>query len=88
MFSCIKRDVNDHSMDVPTIQMSDDLNGNLLMSSFVDTIEFIPLETTGVNLIGEINNIISKDNKYYIRSTQGKRNSKIQVYDSNGSFLL
>lgn len=88
MFSCIKRDVNDHSMDVPTIQISDDLNGNLLMSSFVDTIEFIPLETTGVNLIGEINNIISKDNKYYIRSTQGKRNSKIQVYDSNGSFLF
>lgn len=63
-------------------------NRNLKFSSFVDTIEFISLETNEKNLIGEVNRIICKEGRFYIRTTQGMRNSKICVFDSKGDFLF
>ena len=76
-----------HQKDVETIHFFDTFSEKVNLSSFVDTIELIPLETTEENLIGEINRVIFKNGKYYIRSTNGMMNGKLLIFDEKGKYL-
>lgn len=90
LLACGKEKSENDLINISTIQFKGDLNSKLFMSSFVDTIEFIPLETTSENLIGEINRVIYRDGKYYMRTTRGMRDPKMQVFDAKGrsSYLI
>ena len=86
--SCGKENKDNNSVDnVETISFQKHYQEKIPFSFFVDTIELIPLETTDDNLIGEVNRIICKNNRYYIRSTNGHQNGKIFVFDQQGNYL-
>ena len=70
-----------------TINFFASYQDKLPLSTFVDTIELIPLETTDENLIGEITRLVYKDDKYYLRSTTGMRDGKLFVFDRTGKFI-
>ena len=46
------------------------------------------METNTENLIGEIGRTIFYDNKYYIKSTNGRQNAKVYVFNQSGKFLF
>lgn len=70
-----------------TINFFASYQDKLPLSTFVDTIELIPFETTDENLIGEITRLVYKDDKYYLRSTTGMRDGKLFVFDRTGKFI-
>lgn len=82
-----KRDKPIQEGNWETIRFDENQVKELPFSSFVDTIELIPLETTEKNLIGEVNRIVFDDNKYYVRSTNSMQNGKLFVFDKDGKFL-
>lgn len=82
-----KRDKPIQEGNWETIRFDENYVKELPFSSFVDTIELIPLETTEKNLIGEVNRIVFDDNKYYVRSTNSMQNGKLFVFDKDGKFL-
>jgi len=61
---------------------------SIKLSEFVESIDVVPLETTEDNLIGEVGRIVFIDNKYYIKSTNGRQNAKIFVFNTGGNFLF
>jgi hypothetical protein len=61
---------------------------SIKLSEFVESIDVVPLETTEDNLIGEVGRIVFIDNKYYIKSTNGRQNAKIFVFNTDGNFLF
>ncbi len=67
LFSCGRKSHQDNKIE--TISINGNIKQTLNFSSFVDTIEFIPLETNEENLIGKVNRIIYKNGKYYLRTT-------------------
>ena len=82
-----KRDKPIQEGNWETIRFDENYVKELPFSSFVDTIELIPLETTEKNLIWEVNRIVFDDNKYYVRSTNSMQNGKLFVFDKDGKFL-
>ena len=88
LFSCKDEDSLNKSINnnIDQIDFTENNIKELDFSSFVDTIELIPLETTKESLIGEINRIIYRNNKYYIRTTVGRQNGKILVFDKKGNY--
>ena len=67
LFACKKEQTDSlRNKDLITIDFESSLVDKLKFSQFVDTIEFIPLETTDRNLIAEVRRIIYDDEKYYI----------------------
>lgn len=90
LLACGEEKSEKNSTRISTIHFKGDLHSRLFMSSFVDTIEFIPLETTDENLIGEITRVVYRDGKYYMRTTRGMRDPKMQVFDAKGtsSYLI
>ena len=86
-FSCTEKKDLPEKRDFISIDFESSLVSELKFSQFVDTIEFIPLETTNENLIGEVNRIIYDDEKYYIRATRGMLNSNLFVFDKTGKYL-
>ena len=88
LFACKKEQTDSlRNKDLITIDFESSLVDKLKFSQFVDTIEFIPLETTDRNLIGEIQRVIYDDEKYYIRTTHGMQNANLFVFDKKGKFL-
>jgi len=85
LFSCGRKSHQDNKIE--TISINGNIKQTLNFSSFVDTIEFIPLETNEENLIGKVNRIIYKNGKYYLRTTQGMINGKLSVFDKAGKYL-
>jgi len=85
LFSCGGK--SHQSKKLETISINGNIRQTLNLSSFVDTIEFIPLETNDENLIGIINRIVYKNGKYYIRSTQSMLHGKLSVFDNAGKYL-
>lgn len=84
------RNENDLKADgnaIEKIAVLQDYSNKLPFSSFVDTIELIPLETTKENLIGEITRIVFSGDKYYIRSTNSMQNGKLFVFDQTGKYI-
>lgn len=81
--------INDSNIksDIGTVSFYENFSEKIPFSSFVDTIEIIPLETTDENMIGEITRIIFSDEKYYVRSTNGMQNGKLFVFDETGKFI-
>jgi len=61
---------------------------SIKLSEFVESIGVVPLETTEDNLIGEVGRIVFIDNEYYIKSTNGRQNAKIFVFNTGGNFLF
>ena len=59
---------------------------SIKLSEFVESVDLIPLETAEDNLIGEVGRIVFIDNNYYIKSTNGRQNAKIFVFDANGRY--
>ncbi|MFA6769446.1 MAG: 6-bladed beta-propeller, partial [Parabacteroides sp.] len=82
LFSCGGK--NHQSNKFETISINGNIRQALNLSSFVDTIEFIPLETNDENLIGDVERIIYRNGKYYIRTTQGMLHGKLSVFDKTG----
>lgn len=60
---------------------------SIKLSEFVDSVYIVPLETNPENLIGEVGRVIFHDNKYFMRSTNGRQNAKILVFNRDGKFL-
>jgi len=85
LFSCGGK--SHQSKKLETISINGNIRQALSFSSFVDTIEFIPLETNEENLIGDVERIIYRNGKYYIRTTQGILNGKLSVFDKTGKYL-
>jgi len=85
LFSCGGK--NHQSNKLETISINGNIRQTLNFSSFVDTIEFIPLETNNENLIGEVDRIIYRNRKYYLRTTHGMQNGKLSVFDKVGKYL-
>ena len=58
--------INDSNIksDIGTVSFYENFSEKISFSSFVDTIEIIPLETTDENMIGEITRIIVSDLYY------------------------
>lgn len=74
--------------DIERIPISIQKGKELKLSSFVDSIQIIPLETTSESLIGHVHRIVYRDNRYYIRVTQGMLNGRLLIFDANGKFLF
>ena len=87
LFGCSCGSHSDSNSDYVTIDFESSLVDKLKFSQFVDTIEFIPLETTDRNLIAEVRRIIYDDEKYYIRTTRSIQNANLFVFDKKGKFL-
>ena len=85
LFSCGRKSHQDSKLE--TISINGNIRQALNLSSFVDTIEFIPLETNDENLIGDVERIIYRNGKYYIRTTQGMLHGKLSVFDKTGKYL-
>jgi len=85
LFSCGGK--NHQSNKLETISINGNIRQTLNFSSFVDTIEFIPLETNDENLIGKVNRIFYRNGKYYLRTTQGMMNGKLSVFNKTGKYL-
>ena len=85
LFSCGGK--SHQSKKLETISINGNIRQTLNLSSFVDTIEFIPLETNDENLIGDVERIIYRNGKYYIRTTQGILHGKLSVFDKTGKYL-
>lgn len=58
------------------------------LSDFVNSIDIIPLETTGNNLLGTVGNIFYHGDRLYITSAHRGRNRKLYIFDSKGKFQL
>ena len=82
-----ENNTNIRNDNIETISFYKNYQEKLPYSSFVDTIELIPLETTEKSLIGEITRVVFDDNKYYVRSTNGMQNAKLYVFDDAGKYL-
>jgi len=88
LISCRNKDnSNMRNSDIETISVFEHYSDKKFFSSFVDTIELIPLETADDNLIGEITRIVFHDKKYYIRSTNSMQNGKLFVFDETGRYI-
>ena len=77
---------SDSNSDYVTIDFESSLVDKLKFSQFVDTIEFISLETTDESLISDVNRIVYADSLYYIHSTRSLMDSKLLVFNSSGQF--
>jgi hypothetical protein len=53
--------------------------------SYIDYVEFIPLQTNDESLIGDITQICFNNNKYYIHDRQ---QHKILIFDSTGKYVF
>lgn len=62
-------------------------NSSLKLSSFAESVEIIPLETTSQSLIGEIRKIYYRNGRYYMLVTSGLNNAKALVFTEQGKFL-
>lgn len=82
-----KKNSKINSDNIETVSFYENFSEKVPFSSFVDTIELIPLETKDENIIGEITRLIFNDKKYYIRSTNGMQNGKLFVFDDKGKYL-
>ena len=60
----------------------------LKLSSFTESVEAIPLETTSESLIGEINKIYYRNGRYYMLVTNGMTNARTLVFSDTGKFLF
>ena len=88
LISCRNKDnSNIKNSDIETISVFEHYSDKKSFSSFIDTIELIPLETTEDNLIGEITRIVFHDKKYYVRSTNSMQNGKLFVFDETRKFI-
>jgi len=85
LFSCGGKKHQSNKLE--TISINGNIRQTLNFSSFVDIIEFIPLETNNENLIGEVDRIIYRNGKYYLRTTHGMQNGKLSVFDKTGKYL-
>lgn len=84
--SCSKKETE--TIRVERIPITIKKGENLRLSHFVDSIQIIPLETNPECLIGEVNRIIYKNNRYYLRATTGIQNGRLLIFDSKGNFIL
>lgn len=72
--------------NITTISISFSEKENILpLSSFVDTLLYIPLESNDQSLIGEIDKILSIDSGYIIIDKE--ITSKIFYFDKKGKFI-
>jgi hypothetical protein len=54
-------------------------------SEFIDSIEFIPLETTNESLIAEINKLICMEDRFFVFDSDIGRN--VFIFSGNGKFI-
>lgn len=57
------------------------------VSDIVESIEFIPLETTDAGLVANVGKILPTSDKYYIGHSLMSGNDSIDVFAKNGKFL-
>lgn len=79
--ACTNDNINKNQID---INLDEGQINQVFYSSFVDSIEYIPLETTDDCLIGKIRDIIISDSVMFILNDE---RSSIFIYDKNGKYL-
>lgn len=85
--ACSNESKND-AFKVRRIDLSElSFNSSLKLSSFAESIEIIPLETTSQSLIGEIRKIYYRNGRYYMLVTNGLSNARALVFTEQGKFL-
>lgn len=76
------------ALKIQKIDLSEmSFNSSLKLSSFAESIEIIPLETTSQSLIGEIRKIYYRNGRYYMLVTNGLANARALVFTEQGKFL-
>lgn len=74
--------------DMTLLSLTDlSFDKTIKLSSFAESVEAIPLETTDESLIGEIKKVEYKNGPYYLRVTNGHMNGRILVVSDTGKFL-
>ena len=87
-YSCNKTSNNKNYESIPEIVFDiDNLADSIDISDLIDSTFFsiIPLETTNSSMIGEIDKIFFKHNRFYILDEMQK---SIIVFDENGKFIF
>lgn len=87
LFACSNEKTNG-TVEVQKIDLSDlSFTSSLKLSSFAESVEVIPLETTSQSLIGEIRKIYYRNGRYYMLVTSGLSNARALVFSEQGKFL-
>jgi hypothetical protein len=87
-FSCKKNSPRQAFTDVSGVEeiIIDTKNGKVIsIDSFIQKVEYVKLETTDDNLLGEISQILIKDSLLIV--VDGRVARSIQVYNLKGDFL-
>ena len=87
-YSCKESSNNKDDKSIPEIVFdSDKIDDIVDISDIIDSTFFriIPLETTNSSLIGEVNKVFFKHNRFYILDQMQK---SIIVFDENGKFIF
>ena len=88
LFFACSNEKKDRVAGVRTIDLSGlSFNSSLKLSSFAESVEIIPLETTSQSLIGEIRKIYYRNGRYYMLVTNGLANARALVFTEQGKFL-
>lgn len=72
-----------NSSDIITIDLNANVKDTLYYSSFIDSISYIPLQTTDSCLIGQIKDVIIRDNMIFVHD---KQLHTIWIFDNEGNY--
>lgn len=87
LMSCKNENNHASHSNATTITIVTESEDVLNMSTFVDSIELVPLETKDDNLIGWIPRIIATKDYYYLLSASGWNSKKLFIFDKKGHFI-
>lgn len=88
LFFACSNEKKDRVAGIQTIDLSGlSFNSSLKLSSFAESVEIIPLETTSQSLIGEIKKMYYRNGRYYMLVTNGLANARALVFTEQGKFL-
>lgn len=88
LFGCKKRSQDQENTDLTFISQNKIVTIDKMAfddARFIDSCVFIPLETSDLGLIGEITQIETFLDRYYIYD---KKTKKLKVFNSNGKYLF
>jgi hypothetical protein len=85
LFSCSKESRKETLYVNKIISAGKINNDNFLLSSIVDSVSFVPLETTGKSLIRRIDKLYRTDDTIFVSDCLGS--NKVLVFDGRGRFI-
>jgi hypothetical protein len=76
--------INTHNETIVAVSVNTDKTDNMDIYEFVDSIQFIKLQTTDDNLIADLNRVFFDDDKIIVID---KRGMQILIFDNKGLFI-